>query len=390
MKELAILLSLVLLIWWAIQVFLSLRFFLYLRSHHQDTLPDNQLPKTAVIVYLRGTDALLSKCLRSLLNQNYPQYDLKLVIDNEQDPAWNIVTETLSQETAQNVQISPLRIASPNCSLKCSSLVQAVSELDDSYKVVASVDADVVVHSNWLRELVSPLAHPNVGATTGNCWYVPTGKSLGSLVRYSWNIYAVVQMYTHRIPWGGALAIKTKLIHQTGLLDKWGQACGEDTMIYSVLAEHGKQVVFVPSLMTLNREECQLSSFQSCLKRQLLSSRLYHPQWWAIFAESILSVLLPNLMLVLFVAALCTKQWDAAAIFFNSFGAYMQALLLLAIALEKSVQHVLRQHHQPLTKLSPITTMKMSIAFPLTQWIYGLAMISSLGMTKIKSLRANY
>lgn len=383
MKELAIFLSKSLLGWLAIQVCLTVVFLLYLRSSQKNSLPDDQLPKTAVILCLRGVDPFLSNCLRSLLNQNYPQYDLKLIVDSQEDPAWKIATDTIREQRATNVQISPLRIARQNCSLKCSSLVQAVSELDDSYKVVALVDADTVVHANWLRELVTPLAHPKVGATTGNRWYLPTGKYWGSLVRYVGNVSTVVQMYLFRIPWGGTLAVKTEVLRQTGLLDKWGQAFNEDTMIRKVLEKHGMQVKFVPSLIMLNREECELPNLRYSLMRQLLCSRLYHPLWLAVVSDAVSSILMPTLVIVLFLVALLSGEWNIAGLSFSCFSIYTLGLLFLMLALEQGVQQVIRKHGEPMTKLSALTVAKMLIAIPLTQWVYGLAMVLSLGMRKV-------
>ncbi|MBW4596920.1 MAG: glycosyltransferase family 2 protein [Brasilonema angustatum HA4187-MV1] len=383
MKELAIFLSKSLLGWLAIQVCFTVVFLLYLRLSQKNSLPDEQLPKTAVILCLRGADPFLTHCLRSLLNQNYPQYDLKLIVDSQEDPAWKIATDTIREQKATNVQISPLRIARQNCSLKCSSLVQAVSELDNSYKVVALVDADTVVHPNWLRELVSPLAHPKVGATTGNRWYLPTGRYWGSLVRYAGNVSTVVQMYLFRIPWGGTLAVKTELLHQTELLDKWGQAFNEDTMIRKVLEKHGMQVKFVPSLIMLNREECELPSLRYSLMRQLLSARLYHPLWLAVVSDVVSSILMPTLVIVLFLVALLSGEWNIAGLSFGCFSIYTVGLLLMMLALEQGVQQVIRKHGEPMTKLSALTIVKMLIAIPLTQWVYGLAMVSSLGMRKV-------
>ncbi|GAB1540986.1 hypothetical protein NUACC21_36550 [Scytonema sp. NUACC21] len=255
--------------------------------------------------------------------------------------------------------------------------------MDDSYKVVAFIDADAVVHQDWLRELVSPLSHPKIGATTGNRWYLPTGKYWGSLVRYIWNISAVLQMSLYRIAWGGTLALKTETIHQIGLLEKWGQAYSEDTMIHSVLATHGMQVKFVPSLLILNREECDLPRLFGWLKRQLLTSRLYHPWWWAVVADSFLTILLPNVVLVLCLTALWTKQLNIAAVCFAAFGSYTATLLLLVITLEKEVQQILRKHYQQGTQLSAVTVIKMLVTIPLTQWVYGLAMMFSLWMRKV-------
>ena len=390
MKELAIFLSKSLLTWLGIQVCLAVVFLLYLRLSQKKSLPDDQLPKTAVILCLRGADPFLTNCLRSLLNQNYPQYDLKLIIDSQEDPAWKIATDTIQEQRATNVQISPLRIARQNCSLKCSSLLQAVSELDDSYKVVALVDADTVVHRNWLRELVSPLAHPKVGATTGNRWYLPTGRYWGSLVRYVGNVSTVVQMYLFRIPWGGTLAVKTELLRQTGLLDKWGQAFNEDTMIRKVLQKHGMQVKFVPSLIMLNREECELPSLKYSLMRQLLCSRLYHPLWLAVISDAISSILQPTLVIVLFLAALLTGEWNVAALLFGCFSIYTLGLLFMMLVLEQGVQQVIRKHGEPMTKLSALTVLKMLIAIPLTQWVYGIAMVLSLGMRRVNWRGVSY
>ncbi|MBW4557356.1 MAG: glycosyltransferase family 2 protein [Trichormus sp. ATA11-4-KO1] len=368
----------------AIQVYFMLVFLWRLCSYKKNLLPDEQLPKTAVILCLRGADPFLPDCLKALLNQNYPQYDLKLVIDRMEDPAWSIATDTIEEQGTTNVQISPLRIIRKNCSLKCSSLIQAVTELDDSYQVVALVDADTIVHANWLQELVSPLAEPQVGATTGNRWYAPTGDYWGTLVRYIWNVSAVVQMYIYEIPWGGTLAVKTEVLYQTGLLDKWGKAFCEDTMMRSILNKHNMQVRFVPSLMMLNQEECDLPGLRYWMQRQLLFCRLYYPNWLAVIGNTILTILFPMLLSVLFVAALFTGQWYAAALSFSCYSSYVVALLLIVLFLEQGVQLVICSHSQPNTHFSIATIVKMLIGIPLTQWVYGLAMLSSLWMQKVK------
>ncbi|WP_414563597.1 MULTISPECIES: glycosyltransferase [unclassified Anabaena] len=384
MKELTIFLSQSLLGWLAIQMCLALVFLFYIHLSHKKILSDEELPKTAVILCLRGADPYLPNCIEALLNQNYPEYDLKLIVDSQDDPAWEVVNETIKKQEASNFQISPLRIIRHNCSLKCSSLLQAVSELDDSYKVVALVDADTIVHANWLRELVSPLTDPKIGATTGNRWYMPTGKYWGSLVRYIGNVSTVVQMYLFRIPWGGTLAIKTDVLRHTGILEKWGQAFGEDLMMHNILKQHGMQVKLVPSLIMLNREECDLLGFMDSLKRLLFYSRLYHPRWIAIIGDAVSSILFPSLAIVVFILSLLDTQWDLAMILLATYCIYTIGLLLLTLILELAVSPVIRFQGQPMTPLSVATVGKILIAIPLTQWVYGLAMLSSLWMSTVK------
>ncbi|WP_427160487.1 glycosyltransferase [Aliinostoc sp. HNIBRCY26] len=382
MNDFVVSISKFLVSWLVIQVSIILLFLWSLNSRSK-TLPDEQLPKTAVLLCLRGADPFLPNCLTSLLQQNYPNYDVKLIIDSEQDPAWQVVSDTINQLGVTNYQINHLRSIRQTCSLKCSSLIQAVSELDESYKVVALVDADTIVHSNWLRELVSPLNNPSVGATTGNRWYLPTGRYWGSLVRYIWNVSAVVQMSLYGIPWGGTLAIKTEVLHQTGLLEKWGQAFGEDTMIRSVLGKHNLKVKFVPSLIMLNQEETDLPSLRYWLQRQLMASRLYHPLWPAVVADTVLTILLPHLLIVAMVLAWFSGDGNTATLAFLWYVIYILALVMLMIILELSIQPVIRSQGKPVIELSWPLIWKMIIGMPFTHWIYAIAMFRSLDMPTV-------
>ncbi|MFM5980276.1 MAG: glycosyltransferase [Sphaerospermopsis kisseleviana] len=383
MKDLTAFLSNSLIGWLVIQVCLMLIFLWYLRTYKQPFLSDNQLPKTAVILCLRGADPFLPNCVRSLLNQNYPEYDLKLIIDSPEDPAFKIAKEVIAETKATNFQISTLRTVRHNCSLKCSSLVQAVSDLDDSYQVIALVDADTIVHKNWLRELVSPLTDEKVGITTGNRWYVPTGKYWGSLIRYAGNVSTVVQMFLFQVPWGGSLAIKKHLLQQTEILEKWGEAFGDDMLLHKVIKKHGWKIKFVPSLLMVNREESNLSTLFPSLQRLILCSRLYHPNWLALVSDAVSSILFPTLTIFLALGLFLATEWNTAFSLFKSYSIYTIGLLLLMLVMELGVQEIIRSQGQPIPEISLTNILKMFIAIPLTQWVYGLAMLSSLGMSTV-------
>ncbi|MFM6038161.1 MAG: glycosyltransferase [Sphaerospermopsis kisseleviana] len=383
MKDLTAFLSNSLIGWLVIQVCLMLIFLWYLRTYKQPFLSDNQLPKTAVILCLRGADPFLPNCVRSLLNQNYPEYNLKLIIDSPEDPAFKIAKEVIAETKATNFQISTLRTVRHNCSLKCSSLVQAVSDLDDSYQVIALVDADTIVHKNWLRELVSPLTDEKVGITTGNRWYVPTGKYWGSLIRYAGNVSTVVQMFLFQVPWGGSLAIKKHLLQQTEILEKWGEAFGDDMLLHKVIKKHGWKIKFVPSLLMVNREESNLSTLFPSLQRLILCSRLYHPNWLALVSDAVSSILFPTLTIFLALGLFLATEWNTAFSLFKSYSIYTIGLLLLMLVMELGVQEIIRSQGQPIPEISLTNILKMFIAIPLTQWVYGLAMLSSLGMSTV-------
>lgn len=383
MPDLMIFLSKSLLGWLLIQSCLTLIFLWYLRSYKPQSLPDEKLPKTAVILCLRGADPFLHNCLRSLLQQNYPQYDLKLIIDSQEDPALKIASETINELGATNVQINILRAVRYNCSLKCSSLIQAVSDLDNAYPVIAFIDADTVVHPNWLRELVTPLLDDKVGLTTGNRWYVPTGNYWGSLVRYSGNVSTVVQMFLFQIPWGGTLAIKTEVLNRIKLLDKWGEVLTDDMLLHKLIKQQKLQIKFIPSLLMLNQEESSLSNLLESLKRLIISSKLYHPGWLAIISEAYSSIVVPNLVIIIIFYLFLQSQWYAGFLLFSSYISYTIGLVLLMLLMEVSIHHILHNQGKKIPKLSPLIILKMLIAIPFTQWIYGLIIISSLWTSSI-------
>ena len=360
------------------QVLLVLAFLRVLyrwKSYRRDDAP---CPKAAVVLCLRGPDPFLADCIRAILQQDYPDYELRVVVDSRDDPAWEVVEGTVAELGAQNVHIVPLTKRRETCSLKCSSVVQAVGELDESFEVVALVDADTVPHRTWLRDLVAPLADPHVGATTGNRWYMPRDASWGSLIRCCWNSAAVVQMYCYRIAWGGTLAVKTEVFRRSDLLERWSNAFCEDTMLKRQLGKLGLKTVFVPSLMMVNRESCDIAGFFGWVRRQLLTARLYHPQWSAVVAHGVSTFLGPLFAVGVAMYAAVVGNWEAAAWAGGALVGYELALLPLLLPMEVAVRQIVQARGEPAEWLSPLGAVKSLVAIPLTQVVYTTALISVL------------
>lgn len=348
--------------------------FALLRARRRD--PASPCPKTAVILCLRGADPFLTACLHSLLDQDYPNYDVQVIVDREDDPARAIVDAVMRERQPANLRVTALTQRLDTCSLKCSSLAQAVSSLDESYEVVALVDADTVPHRTWLRELVAPLADPRVGAATGNRWYMPGDHSWGAMVRYEWNAAAVVQMYWYRIAWGGTLAIRTSVFRNSDLLDHWKNAFCEDTMTFRMLKRQGLRLAFVPSLMMINREGCDVPGFATWMQRQLLTARLYHPGWFAVLAHGLGTSLALGATAVGLLVAAVTRQWEAAAWLAGGLAAYTAGMLLLLTPMELSVRRIARMRGEPTAWLGPLGVLRMAAAIPLTQVVYAAMMLS--------------
>lgn len=372
------------------QFYLVAGFVFCLRKWKKPLLADSACPQATVILCLRGGDPFLSRCIRGLMAQDYPNYDVLFMVDNAEDPAMPILNQTLAECAFDRFRIDFLASPMSTCSLKCSGLVQAIESLPESTKIVGFLDADTIPHASWLRELCTALEPTNVGAATGNRWYRPTKPSQGSLIRYLWNAAAIVQMYWYSIAWGGTLALKLDSIRRAGILESWRKAYAEDSMVHSALAKIGQQVVFVPSLMMINREDCTVSGFQSWVKRQLLSARLYHPFWSLVVAHGISSavVLLWGCLLGV-VAAIQGDFLGAVSVFFALF-AFHTFLSCLLPWMEHAVFAIEKERGADDTWPNKPNFLAVLWFGWLTQWVYTWALLGCLFLKRFKWRGVDY
>jgi hypothetical protein len=363
-----------------LQLIWGLRFTSLYRCPHAPTLPDDQLPRSAVLLSLRGADPSLAGCLEGLLSQNYPSYHVIVIVDSREDPAWDMVHQIVEGSHASNIEIEALDERQDSCSLKLSALVQAIRGLDESYEVVALVDADVEVYPNWLRDLVTPLTEPGVGASNGIRWFIPVQTNWGTLVRYLWNAAACTQMNALHIPWGGSLAFRANVLRKTDLLDTWGNSLFEDTGSYRALRKEGLEVRLVGRATMISREAIDLPNCCQFIRRQMLNTRLYHPSWPFLLAQGMGNAVALATAFVLLVIALLAGEWGTAA-----WMAVLVTVPFLSLAaglfvIERYIHSLMRQRSEP---TSPVPW-KAILALPLTHVVYYVCLLSASMLRRVE------
>ena len=344
---------------------------------------DDPCPKAAVILCLRGADPSLAECLRGALRQDYPDCELRVVVDSPDDPAWKVLNKIAGEPDSGKMRIRVLTDRRDTCSLKCSALVQAINDLDSTFEVVAFMDADIIPHKTWLRELVHPLSDPRVGAATGNRWYAPRHTSWGSLTRYCWNASAVVHMDWYHIAWGGSLALRRADIETSGILERWAKALCEDTMLHRELGNLGLRIAFVPSLMMINREDIGLRGCFSWIRRQFLATRLYHRFWPGMVASGILACMLPVFALGVFAAAAAVGDARAMVYSGGALLGYELGVFFLLCLMEYFVRPVADVHGARKQRRTWRNRLKTLAAIPLSQVLSGGALLSAQVIRKV-------
>lgn len=356
---------------------LLLVFVVLLARHSRRSASGEYLPRATIVLALRGADPVLGENLRRMMTQDYPDYEIKIVIDREDDPAWEVVQEAIDQTGFQNVSVEPHTKRPKTCSLKNSAQIQALEELDKSCEVVVLAIGDTLCYENWLRELVAPLSNPRVGAAFGNRWNWPENATWGSLVRYLWNAVAVVSMYFCRIPWGGSLAIRASVFHNEKLLDRWARAMADDAPLRTVLKMQRLKIEFVPSVMMVNREDCDLRFCLDFVTRQLFWTRLYHPGWTLVVAYTFALLILPVIAIGTAIYAAAIGQTAQAAWVCGSIAACWMLLWLSLMWLEYCVRQVIVVRGESPGRRDTGFWIKAAGAIPLALLLHFAAVVSA-------------
>jgi hypothetical protein len=356
------------------------RFVGLFRRAPAPAIPDAQLPKVAVVLTLRGADPFLDRCLQGLSQLNYPRYDIRVVVDHKEDPAWEMVHQILVERGCTNVKVEELTDRRSTCSLRMSSLIQAVAGLDDSYDVVTLVDADVVTYPNWLRDLVAPLADPEVGAATGIRWFMPDEANCGSLVRYLWNVAAVAQMQAFGIGWGGSLAVRTSLLRDADILEKWSKIMFEDTFTVNEVQKLGAKLRYFPEATMVNRESIDLAGCTRFISRQVLNARMYHRSWPKVAAYAIASMAALYGALGVGAAALLLGHAAEAAAIGAALAAYIAGMGGLLVVSELTVRRIAATRGETIPPLS----WKLIWAGLVTHNVYTVAVTMAMRVTEIE------
>ena len=353
-------------------------------------LQDSDCPKTVVCLNLRGLDPFLKTALPALLNQDYPNYDVIIVVDHPDDPVYALAEEVIKASDKNNVKLGVLKNRKETCSLVNSSLIQTIQSNLNDYEVVAMIDADAMPHKTWLRELIAPLLNKKIGAVTGQRWYFPPRANMGDLIRYIWNIPAVLQMIFFRIPWGGSLAIRIDVLQKCKVLDYYEKALVQDVPLFNILKSHGYTIEFVPSVLMINRESVTLSSLVPWIQRQLLWAILYHSSWWKIVMHGILVTIVPLLLLTLIATTAFFNQPFIAVVASLTLIGYVGITLCQLLLLEYLVRRIIKKRNEFTKWLTPLKLIAFIPAMILTQLFYPKALLFALFSRNIEWRGINY
>jgi cellulose synthase/poly-beta-1,6-N-acetylglucosamine synthase-like glycosyltransferase len=373
---------------WVISQIFARRF----RQSESGTTHAGVQEKAAVIMSVRGCDPSLRDSLMGVLNQDYADYSVHIVVDHQSDQAWDFIHQLKSNHDRNHIlNIHEMRDPLETCSLKCHAIVQAFECVSKDTKWIAFLDADVTPHSHWLSALTRPLEDPQVGAVTGNQWFEPAAPaSIGSLVRSAWNAGSMVLTIIHCNPWAGSFAMRAADVRRSGLLETWKRSIVDDGPIRRAVNDLGLKIQFAPSLIMVNREPCSFAYVNRWVTRMLTWSRLYESTFFLSVIHAVFSntVMIANFAVLLI--ALGSQNWLASSI--SAACLIVSGILSVAafVAARRCAEHSCQLRGG---ELLPTKFPRLAAVFSLVavgQMIYGVSCLRAIGLKQIKWREISY
>jgi ceramide glucosyltransferase len=257
--------------------------FRYLDHFRRETerRPSAFTPFATVIAPCRGLDHDLEANLASLFAQDYPAYEIVLVVDDGRDPSVPVIERLMARSAVAAKLIVAAKAA--NSAQKVENLREGVQHACDASQILVFVDSDARPSKQWLRSLTAPLEDESVGAATGYRWFISNEPSFASEMRSAWNASIASALgpdSKSNFCWGGSTAIRREIFERLGIRDRWRGTLSDDFTVTSVLRESGMPILFVPQALTPSFGNCTVRELLSFTTRQMKITRVYAPQLW--------------------------------------------------------------------------------------------------------------
>jgi len=375
-----------------IQLSIAISFGRWFSKKTLKTDSQSEQAMTAVIMSVRGCDPTFEDSLIGVLQQKYTHFQIHLVVDHLDDPAWEVANRIKSKfDPDDRLLIHAMKTPRDTCSLKCHSITQAAEHLTKETEFVAFLDADVAPHETWLAELTGPLQDKEIGGVTGSQWFeppVPSGS--GSLIRSVWNAGALVFSVYFANPWAGSFAIRKSTLESSNLISIWKNSIVDDGPLKKAIQDQGLKIEFAPSLIMINRELCSASYANRWVTRMLTWSRLYEDTFFLSVIHACFSnVLMLTNFTILILAVIIgngTALIACATALLLSGALSTWAYSVSRNVAAKSAQ--LRGETMGNTTLWRIT--KLLLLVPVCQLIYGASSIRSLLCRRVRWRQIEY
>ncbi len=299
-------------------------------------------PFCSIIAPCRGLEQGLEANLSALFRQDFPQFEILFVVDDEKDEAVSVIKSLINRRDAETLRNEEKLLLKNSASLrlcgeknvstklivagktkdesqKVHNLRRAVLEVSDESKVFVFVDSDARPGESWLRNLIAPLSDENIGCATGYRWFIAKNGGFSSQMRSCWNASiasALGANTNNNFCWGGSMAIRRDVFEKLDMREKWRGTLSDDFAVTQAMKKANLPIYFVPNCLTASVEDCTWRELLEFTTRQMKITRVYAPHLWKkTFIGSFLFnlIFVGGILIIAFYSTNTFAFWFAAA-----------------------------------------------------------------------------
>jgi ceramide glucosyltransferase len=230
-------------IYYSIVLFSSWQFFR--RTVRRSTPTADFTPPVSNLKPIRGVDPDAYENFASFCRQDYPDYELLFCVGDENDPVMPILQRLMRDFPERRIRIL-FGAGGKGSNDKVVKLAHLVSEARNEVLVIS--DSDVRARSDYLRNVVAPLADPNVGAVT--CFYVPIEdktlaenlQTIGMFSDFYAGILVARQLDGVKFALGPTIATTKSRLAGFGGYEALQNRPADDLLVGRLIAEQGYDV----------------------------------------------------------------------------------------------------------------------------------------------------
>jgi len=209
------------------------------------TLTDAQLPFVSLLKPLHGAEPQLEENLESFFAQDYPDFEIIFAVDLEDDAALPIVRRVMARHPERPSQVivqgEPPWPNPPAYSFFTMAKVARA-------QILVTSDSDVMVESDYLRQVVPPMLHKNTGMLTcvyrglnaGGFWSLM--DAIGMSVEMTAGVMIANWMEGMKFGLGPTIVVRRDALEAIGGYASTGEYFSNDFIIGHFVAEKGFDV----------------------------------------------------------------------------------------------------------------------------------------------------
>jgi len=217
-----------------------------------------------VLVPLRGTEPGLEENLRSIADQEYPEYQVVFGVARSDDPALPIARRVATSLPSRHIEID-IGACAVTRNPKLANVISMMRLA--RHDVLVLCDSDTRVDASYLREVVAPLEDSSIGLVTCLFAGVPQDEALASkLIAMFMNDQFIPSALVEglfgplRHGFGPTNALRADVLRAIGGFEALGEHLADDFMLGNEIAARGLRVVISKYVLRTTVSEPNLAA----------------------------------------------------------------------------------------------------------------------------------